>query len=438
MRLARPSTLFYLAFLGTELSYLYLLASLLNRPAYILILMLLLYPLALLPKLIPQPTLPQRLRFSLELSLVTLVILLVAGERLLSSLAAGQVDIPGIILGMGLCGIIWRLGYSVPQHQVNYTTVAFRLQIGILVVLAFSQAAGSVPPVFLFFLLAPLALFLARWASALSRGATALRSPNPGHLLLAGAVVMVPGMVLILLLSPGLAHAIVYWLKNILLKILDWLNAQHQPATTPPREFKFDLNCNVRPEPGGLPPPASMPPPAEGGNGISPIVIWIIAFVIFLAIVAFIAFALRKRQAGRRSHPVAPVRFQLRLVSLGMLRSLMSLFPQLLKKLWLWLTSLFTRWWRRPRPAEEPLISIRALYRHLLRWSARQGIARAPTQTPLEHLERLEDRFPQQQDDLKQLTEAYLLARYSQKPISPEEFDRVKKAWQRAVIYHTP
>ena len=61
-----------------------------------------------------------------------------------------------------------------------------------------------------------------------------------------------------------------------------------------------------------------------------------------------------------------------------------------------------------------------------------------PSQTPLEHLVLLEQGFPEQQDDLKQITEAYLLARYSQKPISHEEFDSVKKAWQRAAAYHTP
>ena len=123
---------------------------------------------------------------------------------------------------------------------------------------------------------------------------------------------------------------------------------------------------------------------------------------------------------------------------MDMLRSFMSLFPQLLKKLWLWLTLLFQRWRERPKPSEEPLISIRALYRNLLSWAARQGVARIPSQTPLEHLELLEHKFPQQQDDLKRVTEGYLLARYSQKPVSQEEFDRIKKAWQRAVAYHTP
>jgi hypothetical protein len=419
-----------------ELSYLYLIASLLVGPVYTLILTLLLYPLALLSKLVPRSTVPHRIRFPLEVALVILVILVVAGERLLSSWATGQADALGIILRMGLCGLIWLLGYTVPHEQVNYSTVAFRLQIGILAVLIFSQVAGSAPPVFLFFLLAPLALFLARWASSFSHGATVLRSTNLNHLLLAGASVMVPGIALILLLSPSVARTIVDWLRIIFLKLSDWLDAQHKAAATPSGEFKFDFSCSMRPE-QAIPPPTPMPPPpSEGATGISPVVIWIIVFAIFLAIVALIAFTLRRRKGRRTAHPIEPVRFQLRMVSLGVLRSLFYLFPQLLRKLWLWLILLFQRWIKRPKQSEEPLLSIRALYRSLLRWAARQGVARVPSQTPLENLVLLEQGFPEQQDDLKQITEAYLLARYSQKPTSQEEFHRVKKAWQRIVAYH--
>ncbi len=439
MRPTRPSTLFYFAFLGMELSYLYLLASLLGGPVYTLILMLLLYPLALLSKLIPHSTFPHRLRSGLELALVILVILLVAGERLLGSLAIGQADVFGIVLRMGFCGLTWLLGHTVPHEKVNYSTIAFRLQMGVLAVLIFSQVAGSAPPVFLFFLLAPLALLLARWASSFSHGATVLRSLNMRYLLLAGASVMVPGMALILILSPEVARAIVNWLGNIFMKLSDWLDAQHKAAATPSSEFKFDFSCSMRPASEGIPPPTSMPPSSsEGATGISQVVIWIIVFIIFLAIVALIAFALRRRKGRRTAHPTEPVRFQLRMVSLGVFRSLLYLFPHLLRKLWLWLILLFQRWRKRPKPSEEALISLRALYRNLLRWAARQGVARVPAQTPLEHLVLLEQRFPQRQDDLKQVTEAYLLARYSQKPVSQEEFDRARKAWQRAVAYHNP
>ncbi|MFC1971003.1 DUF4129 domain-containing protein [Chloroflexota bacterium] len=424
-----------------ELSYLYLLASLLAGPVYTLILTLLLYPFALLSKLVPRSAVPHQMRFSLEVALVILVILIVAGERLLGSLAIGQADVLGIILGMGLCGLTWWLGYTVPHEQVNYSTVALRLQIGILAVLVFSQVAGSAPPVFLFFLLAPMALFLARWASSFFRGATVLRSPNLSHLLLAGASIMVPGIALILILSPSVAHTIVNWLGNIFMKLSDWLDAQQKAAATPSGEFKFDFSCSMRPE-QAVPPPTPMtmptpPLPSEGATGISPVVIWIIVFIIFLAIVALIAFALRRRKGRHTAHPTEPVRFQLRMVSLDVLRSLLYLFPQLIRKLWLWLILLFQRWRKRPKQSEEPLLSIRALYRNLLSWAARQGVARIPSQTPLEHLELLEHKFPPQQDDLKRVTEGYLLARYSQKPVSQEKFDRIKKAWQRAVAYHT-
>jgi hypothetical protein len=440
MKPARLSTLFYLGLMGMELSYLYILASLLSGPIYSLIITLLLYPLALFAKLIlPRAVFSRRLKLVLGVALVTLVIALVAGERLVSSLAAGQADVAGIILRIGFCGLIWLMGYTVPHQRVNYVTIALRLQIGVLAVLVFAQVTGSVPPVFLFFMLAPLALFLARWTSSFSRGATTLRSPKPSHLLLGGAVVIVPGTAIILLFSPDVAHAIVDWLENISTKISDWVMAQHEAATSS-SGFKFDFGCSLQPESGGTSPSAPTLPPAEGTSGIDLMIFWIIVSVIFLVIVALIVFSLRRRKARReaRAQPAEPAPFQIWMVSISMFRSLLSLFPQLVKKLWLWLTSLFQKWKKRPKPSEEALISIRALYRNLLRWAAKQGIARLPSQTPLEHLVLLEQRFPQQQDDLKQFTEAYLVARYSRKSVSPEEFDSAKKAWQRAMAYHPP
>ena len=108
MRPARLFTLSYFALLGMELSYLYILASLLSGPAYTIILILLLYPFALLSRLaLTRSAFPHRLRFTLEVGWVTLIILLVAGERLLGSLPTGQADIFGITLRMCFCGLTW-------------------------------------------------------------------------------------------------------------------------------------------------------------------------------------------------------------------------------------------------------------------------------------------------------------------------------------------
>jgi hypothetical protein len=442
MKPAPPSTLFYLGFLGMELSYLYIVASLLSGPAYALIAMLLLYPLAFLSRVTPRRSeFSHRLRLALEVALVTGVMVLVTREQLVSSLATGQVDVLGIILRIGLCGLMWLMGHTVPHERVNYSTIAFRLQIGILAVLVFSQVKGSVPPVFLFFLLAPLALFLARWASSFSRGATALGAPNPGHLLLTGASTLVPGMALILVFSPDLLRSILSWLGSIsaaiLAKLDAWIMAQHEAAATLPGDFRFVFSCS-KPPVDETPPPTDISPlPPGDAAGVSPVVLWVILSVIFLATVVLIAFALKRRRAPRKVQPVESVRFQLRTLSLNMLRSLISFFPQLLKKLWLRLILIFQKWKKPTKPPEEALISIRALYRGLLRWAARQGVARLPFQTPLEHLAVLEQGFPQQQNDLRRITDAYLLARYSRTPVSREEFDRARHAWQRIVAYQT-
>jgi hypothetical protein len=436
---ARLSKLFYFGFVGMELSYLYILASLLGGPIYALILMLLLYPLGLISRLVqPQPTLPHRARFIVEATLVTLVMVLVAGERLVSSLALGQADVVGIVLRTGFCGLAWFMGHTAPHERVNFSTIAFRLQMGILAVLVFSQVAGSAPSVFLFFLLAVLALFLAGWASSFSRGAHALRSPNAGHLFLAGAGVMVPGVALTLLFSPDAARAVLNWLGNISTKVNDWVMAQQEKAANLSSQFKFDFSCSGPGSAGEMPPPPHVsPPPPEVATGISPVIVWVIVFVIFVAVIALIIFALKRRKTRRKTQHPEPVRVHISIVSLNTLSSLISLFPQLLKKLWLWLRLLFKKWRKHPKPSEEALISIRALYRSLLRWAARWGVARLPSQTPLEHLVLLQQGFPHQQDDLKQIIDAYLLARYSRKAVSQEDFDRARQAWRRIVPYHT-
>ena len=106
MKKVQPFTLFRLALMGMELSYLYLLASLLGGPVYILILALLLYPLALLSNFaLNRSVVSHQLRFKIGLYLVILVILAVVGERLIVSLAAGQADVLGIVLRLGFCGL---------------------------------------------------------------------------------------------------------------------------------------------------------------------------------------------------------------------------------------------------------------------------------------------------------------------------------------------
>jgi hypothetical protein len=86
---------------------------------------------------------------------------------------------------------------------------------------------------------------------------------------------------------------------------------------------------------------------------------------------------------------------------------------------------------RRPRPRGRfpvlrpgslpPRERIRYYYANLLRRAARLGLEREGSQTPLEYEEEVEPALPQRGPDLRLLTQAFIEARYSAHPITPEQ-----------------
>jgi hypothetical protein len=420
----RTLLLLYIALAAMELSYLYLLGSLLDGPVYRLVLVLLLYPIALVMN---RWDLPYRLRFPLEIIAVTVIVLAVAGGHFYNSLAAGHADAAGILLRAGLCGLTWWLGHSVPGEDLRYPAVALRLQAGIIAILVLSQITGLVMPAILFFLLAPPVLLLAAWAGSLGRGAALLGSVRPGHLLLAAGSAIVPGAALVFILSPKVARTLLAWLGNVLSAFSGWIVGQQSAEGTPHQIFSF--SCAVRPEASSsLPEP--VPSLSTGGGADIPAVVWIIAAAVLLALLVLIALTLRKNGVRRRSRP-GRVAARISAVSAGSLLGLFSFLALLPGKLWHWFISLWKKFKKGPAPSAEPLLSVRALYRSLLRWAEGQGLARPPAQTPLEHLGVLSRHFPERETDLRLVTEAYLIARYSREPTPPEVFDLAAAAWQR-------
>lgn len=70
-------------------------------------------------------------------------------------------------------------------------------------------------------------------------------------------------------------------------------------------------------------------------------------------------------------------------------------------------------------------------YLSLLRHAAEQGVPRGPTQTPYEYTSSLEARLPEVQEEVGELTDAFVEARYSRHDIDPERVSIVRAAWRR-------
>jgi hypothetical protein len=73
---------------------------------------------------------------------------------------------------------------------------------------------------------------------------------------------------------------------------------------------------------------------------------------------------------------------------------------------------------------------VRVLYCRLLDWAAKRDLPRTQSQTPLEYLKVLCQKFPEKDEELAFITNVYLQVRYGQHPVSETEVDAVGQAWQ--------
>ena len=70
-------------------------------------------------------------------------------------------------------------------------------------------------------------------------------------------------------------------------------------------------------------------------------------------------------------------------------------------------------------------------YLSIVRRAGERGIARRPWQTPYEYSERLRAELPKRESDVDELTESFVIARYSPRPVAVEEASLVKRTWKR-------
>jgi hypothetical protein len=98
---------------------------------------------------------------------------------------------------------------------------------------------------------------------------------------------------------------------------------------------------------------------------------------------------------------------------------------------------------RRPvtiRPARMPALRlgrlaprelVRYFYRSTLRRAAAGGLPRRRAQTPYEYSATLAQRLPEAQQDIAELTDAFVVAEYSPRPIGQADAQRARRPWER-------
>jgi hypothetical protein len=94
-------------------------------------------------------------------------------------------------------------------------------------------------------------------------------------------------------------------------------------------------------------------------------------------------------------------------------------------------TTSSTPWWQRLWPGKlSPRERVRYYYLALVRQAGDAGVARQQHETPLEYERPLHDAWPETDREIEAMTQAFLHARYSRRPVDDEEAAMVEETWK--------
>jgi len=447
-RMRLRSLAIYITTIGMELCCLYL-ALLWVRGTFSLgyiafTLILTIYPVTLFLRLVlsrssPTPGGGQLPTVLIGIAVTALVAGVAIWEGSASQPALGQQDAFGLGFQIVFLAITWWLGFSLARGGTNYQHICFRFQLGILALLLLSMLTGQVFwPVVLFFTLAVLALSLARWEKSISATRAILKSLPLAKIILGCMVILLPVTGLFFALSPGVAGNIVGWISEIGDSVDSFIRSGLLSDADQANRFQPSCEMWVPEELDLLP----ETPPPDGTGRSSPIRSWLVLLITGLSILAIVLLTLltiRKRKARRQlTHPETAAGVETTKVSASLLSELVALFKRAGRWLWQAILSLLRRRGDiSPVTAHrgEPGLSVRAFYRRLLEWAARRDLPRKQSQTPLEYLKVLCQKFPGKDKELAFITDVYLQVRYGQLPISDAEAEAVGQAWQKIALF---
>ncbi len=368
----------------------------------------------------------------------TAVTALVAGLAIwggsASQPALGQQNVLGLGLQLVFIAIAWWLGFSLARGGINYQHICFRFQRGILSLLVLSVLIGQVLwPVVGFFTLAVFTLPLARWEDSASTSRATLKSLPFGKIILGGMVVLLLVTGLFFVFSPGVTENVVGWISGVGDSVDGFLESVISDAG---EGGGFQFSCSMQVPEIAVPIPEATPPDTPAV--LSPARSWLVMLITGISILAIILLTLltiRKRKARRLlTRPETLAGIETTQVSVSLFGELTTFFKGAGQWLWWAMLSLLRlRSGTRPVAAHrgEPGLSVRVFYRCLLDWAAGRGLPREQSQTPLEYLKVLCQKFPEEDKELLFITGIYLQVRYGQQSVSDAEVEAVGQAWQK-------
>lgn len=450
MKLVWQKGVLYVAIIGMEGCWLYALMALLNKQVaggcLSVLGMLIVYPLAFVFNMLLQHLrCPKACIWGVSWLAWAMSMLLIVKVQLFGDLplldSAWLLSVPRsiaeviytfkpellILLGTG---VMWWLGRRLSYLKVDFGALVSEFQFGLLILLiAFFAASqlrvelgSSVPIALTFFLFALLGISVAHalegtsWLSGLYQGHWS------GLLLVSISLVLLLGLLISAVVTPGflqLALAALKWLVGLILKLIALIASlfpEPEPAELPPATPMPEM------EPSEVFKIWTVPESVRSGLRIGFYVLWLGLIVVALWRISSDIFGwLRRKLAGMAGAEFESLPGAFRADLLGWLKRIF------LKLLGLRLPiHLGAR-----TPAILPEIaSVRQVYRQLLRWATAAGWPRHISQTPYEYFHALAQLMPEARGDLDLITEQYVRARYGALLLTEDDLHQLRQSWR--------
>lgn len=332
-------------------------------------------------------------------------------------------------------GVIWWLSRRLASRAANFPAMVgefqFELIILVLIFLIASQLKASLDNPFTitlsFFLFALLGISVAHalertsWLSGLYQGHWS------GLLLVSIGVILLLGMLITWVVTPDLlqllwaaikwAGGLIWGLTLKLIALFASLFPEMEPTELPPIP---DMPATEPSEGYNL---WSMPEWLRSSTQLALSIFWIGLILLALWRLSSDIFRwLRRKLASMSGAEFEPMPGAFKTDFLSLLK---LLFSKMLN-----LKSLFRL--RRKRGIFPPeAVSVRQIYRQLLRWAAAGGHPRHISQTPHEYYYALAGTLPEAWEDLNFVTQQYVKARYGAALSAEDELNELNQAWHR-------
>ncbi len=331
-------------------------------------------------------------------------------------------------------GIIWWLSQRVASRDVSFPMMLKKFQFG-LIMLVLTFFTGSrldaipdypVSEALIFFLFALSGISMAHAFENTSWFSGQNRWPWPGLLLVSISLILLMGFLVTLLATPELLQllwAAFKWVWGLICGLI--LKA-----------IEFLAGLFPQSEPGKLPPmlDTSQLKPAQGKPLYIPkwlrssLLFTISVFCIGMVLLALwriisdVFYRLRRKLSDMADAEFEPMTGAFKADLLNVLKLLLS---RLVKFIF------FFRLRHKEGSVSPEVASVRRIYRQLLRWTAGCGYPRHISQTPYEYCRTLESLLPDTSKDLNFITKQYVRARYGVLLPVEDTLYILSQAWHR-------